>query len=281
MKNSNDVCVYLHLRKRKVFYVGIGSINRSKATRSRPALWYEMCPDKIFTIKIYRQGLSKDQAEKLELRLVEDYMKKGYKLANSPILTPGLVAIDVLGGEAGKQNSRLGERSLNVPWLMLDSFSSAGQPFRMQITFKGETKRMFASTLPDLFNDICRHFGHAYEPKEFASADRLIKLIQIRDAFDFLINKGAKAFLENYAEPKRHSETLSEYINENQVDWRHGAVVGDKRADPKDRYYHSGPPMKSYPPCTNWPTGPRAFLVRFINKVAKLVPKHASVPASK
>jgi len=261
--------------------VGIGSVNRSKATRNRPALWYEMCPDKIFSVTIYQRGLSRDQAGKLELRLVEEYLKKGCNLANSHIPDPGLVAIDVLSGKGGKQNSTLGGRSINVPWLMLDSFSSAGQPFRMQITFNGETKRLFAATLPDLFNDLCWHFGSAYDPKQFASKDRLNKLVQVLDAFDYMVDHGAKAFLENYAEPKRHSETLSEYVKENQTDWRHGAVAGNQLPDPKDRYYHSGPPMKTYPPCKNWPKGPRVVLVRFINQVAKLVPRGNSLLTSK
>lgn len=280
MKKLGETCVYLHLRKRRVFYVGIGSINRSQATRGRPASWYEMCPDKQFSVRIYRKGLSRTEAEKLEMSLVQNFRNKGYQLANSIITKPGTVAIDVLAGDEGSQNSRLEVRSLSVPWLMLDSFSSAGQPFRMQITFCGETKRMFASTLPDLVNDVCRHFGHAYEAKKFATEDRLRKLAQLRNAFDYLIRHGAKAFLERYAEPKRHAETLSEYIKGSQIDWRHRSTSSESKLTAKDRFYHSGPPMRTYPPCTDWPQGPLSMLDRFIGKVGKFVPSASSAPST-
>lgn len=267
---DKNVCVYLHRRNGKLFYVGIGSVSRSKNTKSRPAKWYELCPDNKFSVEIYRKGLSRREAEEIEMAMVKKLTNKGADLANSHIEKPGVVAIDLLRGNGGEQNKKTSGRTLNVPWLMLDSFGSAGQPFRFQITVDGKTKRMFSETLPDLLNDVCSHFACAYQAKQFATKVRLQQLQDFLTAFDFFVANGALVFLERYADQKRHAETLAQCLEIPRYKMVNGVLKSEGLTKIKKQFYHSGAPLKEYPPCENWPSGPRARLVKFISQVERV-----------
>lgn len=82
-----DFCVYLHRRKTdgQVFYVGKGTIKRSKTKYSRNAHWQNIADKHGYFIEIVESGLQEWYALELEVALISYYgridQKKG-TLAN-------------------------------------------------------------------------------------------------------------------------------------------------------------------------------------------------------
>ena len=76
MKNSNKVCVYRHRRldTNKVFYIGMGSIKRSKDRgKRRNEHWNNIVNKTDYEIEIVAEGLDWDTACELEILLISEY----------------------------------------------------------------------------------------------------------------------------------------------------------------------------------------------------------------
>lgn len=217
MKKSKtgNKCVYIHSIRGKVFYVGKGSIRRASMTRGRPAGWYKACPNLKFTVKICAENLTQSQANKLEEKL---YLKHcgSALLTNKPILSPGINSLEQYNWNEEVLCKKLeaGVRTIDVPWMMLDSYNLPGQPFRIQITLNGVTKRMFSEDLEKLFGDFSRYaFSPAVAVGMFSNARRA-NISQFISRYAFWIKNGSKRFMQKHAEPARYRATLDFYIQE-------------------------------------------------------------------
>ena len=211
-------CVYTHSRRGKVFYVGLGSLSRAYATRGRPSGWHEACPDLKFKVQICAENLSQAQAAKLEEELYLKHCGSG-RLTNKPIIAPGVNSLEQWSWNASVHHSKLsGPRAIDVPWMMLDSYSSPEQPFRMAVEINGVRKRFFSKDISSLFNDFCRYVLHEriaaelFVPKSKSGLSRFI------GCYEFWIANGSKRFLRKYADPTRYRETLEFYTHA--VRWR-------------------------------------------------------------
>lgn len=212
-RNGEEVglCVYLHLRKKRVFYVGQGPASRAFSTNGRSAEWYRACPDFKFNVRIHARGLSKSQADDLEESLFLKHSGKS-KLVNRPIIAPGRNSLELWSWKLGVQCSKISGRTISIPWMMLDSYSSPEEPFRGQITVGGKTKRFFAKTLGILFHDFGRFALYPIEAHGIFSLRNRRHLAEFLKSYQQWIRVGSKAFLRVAAHPKRYRETLDFYI---------------------------------------------------------------------
>lgn len=89
MKNDNRFCVYLHRRKddNRVFYVGQGTLARSRSTARKLKSWHTVVESAGgFTVELYKTELTKDEALTLELKLIQEYQESIVnKLSSSSI----------------------------------------------------------------------------------------------------------------------------------------------------------------------------------------------------
>lgn len=225
--SSGEKCVYTHSRNRKVFYVGMGSVRRAYETGRRPAGWYEECPDLQFKVKICADNLTAHQAKKLEEKLYQKHCKH---LTNKPILEPGVNALEHFNWEPSVLCSKISGRSIDVPWMMLDSYNLPKDPFRMQITISGKTKRFFAPNISKLFGDFCRFALSQVMAPEMFDAKRKADISGFIACYEFWIKHGSKRFMQLYANKTRYRETLDFYVQAN-------IRLGVSRLDSQRKYH--------------------------------------------
>lgn len=213
--STRGKCVYTHSRRGKVFYVGQGTILRAYETRGRPSGWHVECPDRKFEVQIRAKNLSQAQADKLEEDL---YLKHcgSARLTNKPIIAPGVNSLEEHNWDDSVLCSKIPGRSIKVPWMMLDSYSSPSDPFRMQFTLNGKTKRFFSKDISRLFHDFCRYVLSPSFVNEFFDPKRKLHLDSFICCYEFWIAKGSRRFLKEYADPTRYRETLEFYIRRSQ-----------------------------------------------------------------
>lgn len=85
MKNNKRFCVYAHLTKdtNRLFYIGEGVTNdRPYTKRNRNKYWNNIVNKHGFIVRIIRENLTKDQAEKLEKRIIIICKKLKIKISN-------------------------------------------------------------------------------------------------------------------------------------------------------------------------------------------------------
>lgn len=86
MEDTN-YCVYLHKREDtgEIIYIGEGRPNRARATRkgsARNKEYTEILEQTNIISEIYKENLTKEEAEKLESELISQYKKDGHPLTN-------------------------------------------------------------------------------------------------------------------------------------------------------------------------------------------------------
>ena len=78
MKNLNKVCVYRHRRldTNKIFYIGIGSIKRSRDKgKRRNQHWNRIVNKTEYKVEIVATNLYKEDAKELEIFMIKLYGK--------------------------------------------------------------------------------------------------------------------------------------------------------------------------------------------------------------
>jgi len=81
----NNTYVYAHYTNdtNKIFYIGEGTLKRSKARYGRNKYWHNVVKKHNgFHVKIVASNLSKKEATRLETKLIKGLLKTGYKLTN-------------------------------------------------------------------------------------------------------------------------------------------------------------------------------------------------------
>jgi hypothetical protein len=71
---ANDKVVYLHRKKtdNSIFYVGMGSLKRAYC-KQRSEWWNRIVSKHGYTVEIYKDGLTKEEAFELEIELISKY----------------------------------------------------------------------------------------------------------------------------------------------------------------------------------------------------------------
>jgi hypothetical protein len=98
---ENKYVVYLHYTKdnNKVFYVGEGTIRRSKTRSGRNIYWQRVVAKHGFTVKIIANNLTKIEALKLEKLTIKGLKRTGYNLTN-------LINSSIGNNNIGKKNPK-------------------------------------------------------------------------------------------------------------------------------------------------------------------------------
>ena len=80
----NDFVVYIHytLDTNEPFYVGEGKLRRSTTNCGRNVFWQRVFKKHGKRVEIYRDGLTKKDAQILESELVRELLDKGHRLTN-------------------------------------------------------------------------------------------------------------------------------------------------------------------------------------------------------
>lgn len=210
---TGNKCVYTHSSRGKVFYVGKGSIRRASTTKGRPAGWYKSCPDLKFKVTICAENLTEEQADKLEEQLWIK-LQASSRLANKPILSPGINSLELHSWSEDVLCTKMeiGTRTIDIPWVMLDSFNSPEQPFRAQITINGKTKRLFSKDLENLFSSFSNFALSPVSLIEVFTKSRKKDMSLFIARYAFWIKHGSKRFLKKYANQIRYRETLNFYV---------------------------------------------------------------------
>ena len=91
MRTDNNNIVYRHRRldTNEIFYVGIGSIKRSKEKHNRNTYWKNIVKFTSYTIEIIAENLDWDTACELETFLIQEYGRKDLGLGLLCNLTNG------------------------------------------------------------------------------------------------------------------------------------------------------------------------------------------------
>lgn len=86
MKNNteNRFVVYAHYTAdtNQLFYIGEGTLERSKRTNHRNRYWNFKVAKHGFTVRILYSGLDKQESQNIETRLIRNLLKRGVKLTN-------------------------------------------------------------------------------------------------------------------------------------------------------------------------------------------------------
>lgn len=77
--------VYLHIRNdnNKCFYVGKGHDNRAYTSKGRSSLHKKIASKYGYYVKILKDGLTESEACDLEIKAIQSFVDKGFKLANN------------------------------------------------------------------------------------------------------------------------------------------------------------------------------------------------------
>ena len=80
----NDFVVYAHytLDTNELFYIGEGTLKRSKSTNHRNRFWKFKVSKHGFKVRILYSNLTKQQAENIETRLIRNLKKRNSKIVN-------------------------------------------------------------------------------------------------------------------------------------------------------------------------------------------------------
>jgi len=80
----NDKVVYLHIRKdtNSIFYIGMGSVRRSKSKNGRNNLWNKIVNKAGFYVCLFKENLTSKSAKELEIKLIKYYKSIGVFLCN-------------------------------------------------------------------------------------------------------------------------------------------------------------------------------------------------------
>lgn len=82
MKTNFVVYAHYTLDTNELFYIGEGTLKRSKSTSSRNRWWNFKVKKHGFKVKILYSNLTKNQAENIETRLIRNLKKRGSKIVN-------------------------------------------------------------------------------------------------------------------------------------------------------------------------------------------------------
>lgn len=79
-----DFVVYIHytLDTNEPFYIGEGKLRRSTTNCGRNIFWQRVFKKHGKRVEIYREGLTKKDAQILESKLIREFLDKGYRLTN-------------------------------------------------------------------------------------------------------------------------------------------------------------------------------------------------------
>ena len=90
-KVKTETCVYLHKKETngEVFYVGIGSVKRAKATNPRSHWWKKLTYKYGYTLEILASNISWESACNLEKFLINAYGRRDKGLGNLVNMTDG------------------------------------------------------------------------------------------------------------------------------------------------------------------------------------------------
>ena len=80
----NDFVVYIHytLDTNKPFYIGEGKLRRSTTNCGRNSFWRNVYEKHGKRVEIYKDGLTKKDAQILESQLIKKFLNEGHKLTN-------------------------------------------------------------------------------------------------------------------------------------------------------------------------------------------------------
>lgn len=98
-KNNNIVYRHRRLDTNEIFYVGIGSIKRSKEKHNRNKYWSNIINKSEYNIEVVAENLDWDTACELEILLIQEYGRKD--------LGTGCLVNMTNGGEGSKGRFRI------------------------------------------------------------------------------------------------------------------------------------------------------------------------------
>jgi hypothetical protein len=196
--------VYLHRKKTDdlIFYIGMGSLKRAYC-KQRSIIWHRFVNKYGYVVEIYKDGLTKEEAFKIEIDLIEKYGRIDLKSGNLINQTKGGITVESLSEEIiAKRSKSLKSVKRTDEWKRKISLSHKGK-----VKSKEHKKNIAESIRGKKLSESTR------EKMRLSNKSKTITAIPV-DCYDYLTSEFINGF-HSIREASKQLDCLETSISNN------------------------------------------------------------------